>query len=337
MTKRILDLKGSRWMAVLALAICLVIQTAWAKNPKDVVYVIGDSLSDPGNLYALTGSFPPSPPYDYRFSNGPVWAEYFAEQLRVKLESLAYGGAFTGMIMLPHRGTAVETPFSNYDSYEYYLLLPPDLPGVKEEVEGLLASHPEGLNPNALYVVWAGANDFFAALENPLLFESIVTNAASNIASAICGLSAAGARHFAVGNLPDIGLTPLAEGNRESLTFLSVQFNQALAQALTALPLGCAETLVVLDAFQFIQSLVSQPTKYGLENVTTPCISLGPGADCSKYLFWDTAHPTTKGHALFAERFRAEFCGTGNQHPGLRGRPNGQPPPIWRGACYGSK
>ncbi len=165
MTKRIV--RGSSWMAVLALAICLVAQTAWARNPKNVVYVIGDSLSDPGNLYDLTGFFPPSPPYDKRFSNGPVWAEYFAEQLRVKLKNLAYGGAFTGVIVLPHKETGVETPFSNYDSYEYWQYLPPDLPGVKKEVEDLLARNPAGLNPNALYVVWAGSNDFFAALQNP--------------------------------------------------------------------------------------------------------------------------------------------------------------------------
>ena len=172
MKKRIFKL-GSL-LVVFALAVCLVTETAWAKNPKDVVYVIGDSLSDNGNLYALIG-YPTSPPYAYRFSNGPVWAEYFAEQLRVKLEDLAYGGAFTGQILLPQppppETTETEYLYSNYlsytSSYQYGL---PDLPGVKEEIEGLLAAHPNGLNPDALYVVWAGANDFFAALENlPLL------------------------------------------------------------------------------------------------------------------------------------------------------------------------
>ena len=212
------------------------------------------------------------------------------------------------------------------------------MPGVGEEVEDLLDSHPKGLNPNALYVVWAGANDFFAALENPVLFESIVINAASNIASAICDLSTAGAKYFAVGNLPDMGLTPSAEGNREWLTFLSAQFNQVLGQALNARP--CAKRLVIFDIFQFIQDMVSNPENYGLVNVTTPCIPppLGPGGtDCSTSLFWDTVHPTTYGHTLIAEYFRAEFCGTGNQHPGRHDRHHRQPPPIWRGVCYGSK
>jgi len=324
--------KPATLLALLTLAVCAVAETAWAKNPKDIVYVFGDSLSDPGNLYALTGElFPPANLYPkHTFSNGPVWAEYFTEQLEVGLEDLAYGGAFTGVIRLD------DTNYSNYDSYEYSDL-PADLPGVQDEVDDLLARHPKGLSPDALYVIWAGADDFFAATENPGLIDSIFAAAAKNVANTICRLSDAGARHFAVANLPDIGLTPLAlnEDLSDLLTSLSVEFNARLAQALASLPGECADTLVLLDAFQLLEDVVSDPEAYGLENVTTPC--MGAGADCSKYLFWDTVHPTTYGHKLFSERFRAAFCGTGSQHPGLRGRPNGQPPPIWRGACYGSK
>jgi outer membrane lipase/esterase len=334
-----------------------VTETAWAKNPKDVVYVIGDSLSDNGNLYALIG-YPTSPPYAYRFSNGPVWAEYFAEQLRVKLEDLAYGGAFTGQILLPVPPPTVSTPtakylYSNYLSYEYfygYVLLR-DLPGVKEEIEGLLAAHPNGLNPDALYVVWAGANDFFAALENPTQTTTILAAAVQNITSTdednlglICRLSQAGARHFAVANLPDIGLTPFGQSFGPAAAYdiseLAKQFNQALKGALAALPPECARTLVILDAFDALGEIYANPDAYGLGNVSEPCLNPMTFEVCTEpdtYLFWDLVHPTTYGHSLFAERFRAAFCGTGDQHPGLRGRPDGQPPPIWRGACYGSK
>jgi phospholipase/lecithinase/hemolysin len=41
-------------------------------------YVFGDSLVDNGNTPKLTGiDYPPPPYYENRFSNGPVWAEYF--------------------------------------------------------------------------------------------------------------------------------------------------------------------------------------------------------------------------------------------------------------------
>jgi phospholipase/lecithinase/hemolysin len=326
-------------LVVFALAVCAVGSTARA-NPRNEVYVIGDSLSDAGNLYRLTGFFPPSPPYAQRLSNGPVWAEYFADQLGVSLDDRAYGGALTGVIDLPVPG-GVTVPFSNYISYQYWGMLPPNLPGVKDEVDGLLFDHPEGLNPHALYVVWAGANDFFAALENPTLLDSILAAAVENVAATICRLSAAGATHFAVANIPDIGLTPfgksLGEAGAAMVSLLADQFNQALEGALAALPPDCAQTLVMLNAFQLLQEMISNPEAYGLVNVDTPCMLLGSGADCSQYLFFDTVHPTTYGHALFAERFRAAFCGTGDQHPGLRGRPDGQPPAIWRGVCYGSR
>src|SRR5439155_21476778 len=54
--------------------------------------VFGDSLSDTGNVYAVTaGAVPPSPPYYAgRFSNGPVWAEYLAAALALPAVNYAY-------------------------------------------------------------------------------------------------------------------------------------------------------------------------------------------------------------------------------------------------------
>jgi phospholipase/lecithinase/hemolysin len=46
------------------------------------LYIFGDSLSDPGNLFDFSGGiFPPPPYFEGRFSNGPVWSEYFADLL----------------------------------------------------------------------------------------------------------------------------------------------------------------------------------------------------------------------------------------------------------------
>ncbi len=58
-----------------------------------------------------------------------------------------------------------------------------------------------------------------------------------------------------------------------------------------------------------ILSVFHDPAAAGLVNVSSPCLFAGPDADCSQYLFWDTVHPTTAGHAIFAERFRETFCG----------------------------
>ncbi len=73
------------------------------------IVFFGDSLTDPGNIYDATSDlpeivkdqtdllpFPPSPPYDERFSDGPIYAEYLATSLGIPAESTAnyaYGGA----------------------------------------------------------------------------------------------------------------------------------------------------------------------------------------------------------------------------------------------------
>ena len=47
------------------------------------LFVFGDSLSDSGRLFALTGGAIPLSPSNFngRFSNGPVWVESFAPAL----------------------------------------------------------------------------------------------------------------------------------------------------------------------------------------------------------------------------------------------------------------
>jgi phospholipase/lecithinase/hemolysin len=331
---------GKLSMMVMAAGLMLIMAsgTGLAKNPKNVVFVIGDSLSDPGNLYEFTGFWPPSPPYAERNSNGPVWTEYFSADMGVPVDSRAFGGAFSGVL------TPYGFPVSNLNDLQYPGLfpLPPGLPGVSEEIDTLLDEFPEGLNPHALYVVWVGANDFFLGLSQPENLGTILETTAGNIAESVCRLGTAGARHFAIGNMPDIGVTPFArEQGPEAQALISqtiAQFNAALTQVLMNLPSACAETIEVLDSYQVLHDIIDDPTAYGLTDVTESCLT--PTTVCTNpndYLFWDSVHPTTVGQKIFAEKFRSAFCGTDELNPGLRGRPTGMPPAGWRGVCYGTK
>jgi len=325
-------------LAALVLALCALGNVAWA-NPRNEVYVFGDSLSDPHNLYDLTGFWPPSPPNSGNYSNGPVWTEYFSWDLDAPVDSRAVGGAFTGPIALPV-APGFTMAVSNLNSLQNPPFIP-NLPGLKEQVDAFLTEHPAGLNPDALYVVWAGANDFFLALSRPELGPQILTGAIQNLAATVCRLGTAGARHFAVGTLPDIGVTPFArsmgEAVSEAISAQIVRFNAGLVATLEGLPQGCAETLVVFDAYRYLNAIVAHPEAYGLQQVTEPCVFLGPAQDCSGFLFWDPVHPSTAGHAVLADLMREDFCGTADAGPGLRGRTGNQPPPLWRGACYGAR
>lgn len=54
------------------------------------IYVFGDSVSNIGNVFDSTGgAIPPNQFYfDGRFSNGPVWVDYLAQDLGLSLTPL---------------------------------------------------------------------------------------------------------------------------------------------------------------------------------------------------------------------------------------------------------
>jgi phospholipase/lecithinase/hemolysin len=248
--------------------------------------VFGDSLSDIGNLYAISGSsFPPDPPYwQGRVSNGPVWVEQLAERLNLEStteNNYAVAGAMTG------DGNFNERPYR----------LNTDLPGLADEITQFVGSLNGPVDPDALYVVWAGANNFFDPAN---LTPEQVQQAIMETIAAVSTLRYYGAEHILLGNLPDLGLTPDGRdsGMGGPLTYFSIQYNQALQAALTAYGLD----VIYFDSFTSFNAVVDNPSIYGLSNVTAACFD---GAQVcgnpDEYLFWDGVHPTTRGHQVLAE------------------------------------
>ena len=80
----------------------------------------------------------------------------------------------------------------------YEVITMPNLPGVSEEIDMLLDESQNQLDPKAIYVIWAGANDFFLGLEPAGDLKQILPQTITNIADSVCRLSAAGAQHFVV-------------------------------------------------------------------------------------------------------------------------------------------
>lgn len=279
---------------------CLLPLRAMAAS-FDGLYVFGDSLSDDGNLYKATGdSTPENPPYyQGRFSNGPVWVEYLATDLGLTFNpntDFAYGGAGSG-----YNSTSVN----------------PNIPGLLTQVDGftsyLQQTHQQA-DPNALYTVWAGSNDYvFGNVTDP-------SRPVDNILSAITSLAQAGAKNFLVPNLPDLGSVPLVNQNSQvsnELATLSSLHNSDLASGLDTLSEKLSPDSVnifQLDVNSLFNDALANPGKYGFTNVTDSCLSpLGapvmvPATPCAtdqqaqnKYLFWDGEHPTTAAQWLIAE------------------------------------
>lgn len=260
------------------------------------LYVFGDSLSDVGRTFALTGGQAPPAELGYfqgRFSNGPNWIDYLANKLGVPSTiqtNFAIAGATTG--------TQNSTN--------------PLLPGLQQEVAEFTLTNPQA-DPNALYAIFAGSNDYLDVIE-----QKDPTVPVANLAYAIDSLAKVGAKNILVANLGDIAKAPLVTGRgpiaSETVSGLVKEHNMLLEQTLAALgpqlaPQGI--TLIPLDIYSVFNNVFTNPGQYGLTNTTDACVfpsplffPVGPVSVCSnpnQYVFWDSLHPTTVTHQIVAE------------------------------------
>lgn len=261
--------------------------------------VFGDSLSDNGNLFALTeaitGTGQPGAPYvDGRFSNGPVAVETMAAKLSLNLTDYAYGGAQTGL--------------GNYGGAKL------NGTGVQGQV-GMFADTlgVASADANALYVVWAGPNDFFAGAN--MLSSSTSTTASTNLLNDISSLYQLGARQFFVPLMPNLGLTPASTaaeagtpGYKDAAALRTVEYNQLINAGLANLSGSLAGVQIQsfdTVAFMAAQAQIMQGQGF---NTTDACVNTTAHTVCANpdtYLFWDGVHPTAAAHALLGEAFAA--------------------------------
>ena len=259
-------------------------------------WVLGDSLSDSGNLFAATSAdpdadpTPTSPPYfEGRFSNGPVWAERVADAFAaqgVPGGNVAFGGA-----------EATPDTFGGSDDTDAIPDLAAQVGLVQQAVGG---GAPLGERP--LASVWFGANDIFGVFDGSDSGE-VVEDALGDIADGFDALAALGFDDLLVFNLPDLGQTPLLFDtiSQEPATALTMQFNQGLAQ----LASDAAQTVTLVDTAGLFDALIADPSAFGVSDVRTPCLIPGE-APCSpqeaaQRAFFDAVHPNATIHAVVAD------------------------------------
>jgi phospholipase/lecithinase/hemolysin len=287
--------------------------------------VLGDSLSDQGNMLAATaalgpglgGSTPQPDPaayYQGRFSNGPVYTDVLAKDLGVSLTpsldggtNFAFGGARTdyNTVEVPPYGTQI-FPREAY---------PWSLNGERQAFTAYAAAN--GANPNALYVVFSGSNDVFDIVARGMPVASTIANAVAGIINVVDAFKAAGAKTVLVPNLPDLGvvpkvtsLEPVDPGISAYVTLLTMEFNTALAAALDA---QTGVNIIQFDTFDLLKDVVADPTAYGFTNSTDACYSgfvlpdptATTCANSNQYVFWDNEHPTTAFATLLGNDFFA--------------------------------
>jgi phospholipase/lecithinase/hemolysin len=295
-------------VTLLSVVLPLKAKAASLDNRFTNLYVFGDSLSDTGNIFGATqGILPPFPYVDGRFSNGDNWIDYLATDLGLSsptpLVDLLAGTPPTNGVNFAFGGATTGLENTLNDGFL----------GVQEQI-GAFNSLP-AFDPDGLYIVWAGANDY---LPNQGTFTPYDTpqQTVTNLASSIAALAGLGAKNFLVPNLPDLGDTPRVLGTDPRFPFvpglspqlnaLTRSHNQQLSNSLNALrpTLNADVKLIEFDINSLFEDVTSNPSEYGFNNITDPCIFSGNCAFApdqqEEYFFWDDVHPTTRGHQIIA-------------------------------------
>jgi phospholipase/lecithinase/hemolysin len=299
-------------VSISLLITCLLVSAGvHADTDFDTLIVFGDSLSDPGNKFAVTG-LSNEPPYDlldvfvvpngpyarggHHHSNGATWVEQYArslglgDQVRPAYQSgsdatnYAYGGARARNVLLP------SDPVIQSNKH------------LPDQVSQFLADIGNEAPADALYVIFVGSNDIAPdavtalAGPDPGVSIQIIGAALTSVSDNIIALYLAGARHFLVLNAPDLGLTPAVQildqqfpGAKDAASCLSFLYNfgtpvpcvptgidipglAGVLDQLEANPFLDGITFTRIDIFTQMHALVEFPDPFGLTNVTSHCV-----------------------------------------------------------------
>ncbi|KAL3634338.1 hypothetical protein CASFOL_021392 [Castilleja foliolosa] len=188
---------------------------------------------------------------------------------------------------------------------------------------------------NSLYLVVAGtddiANNYFAIGTRRVQYDisSYADLLVSLATSFIQELYQLGARRIAVFGIPSIGCLPsqrtlaggpiryCAEEHNQAAQMVNSKLSPALDSLAQSLP---RSRVVYIDIYDPLLDLIKHPKKYGFEVNDRGCCGSGnievtilcnrysrTCSDASKYIFWDSYHPTEKAYKILVDRILQKY------------------------------
>jgi len=304
-------------MSIGLLACALGAAAASAQPPAPGLVVFGDSLSDPGNAFALAGGTNTPPDYSqdpflvpdqpyarggHHFTNGPTWIELLARSRGLNANAQpAFRGASAGAANYAIGGARARDDGSPIN--------------LSRQVDRFLQDVAGAGPSSALYVVEIGGNDIRdVAVTGDLSIVFGPFGALAATQANIVRLYGAGARNFLVWNEPRLAITPairmadaLFPGTAAGVDFITLQYNGVLTQVLDGLELGLPGShFVRYDLYGAVAAIYANGAAFGLTNVTDPCIAPNVAPYFCQapddYMFWDGIHPTEAVHSIIAHQ-----------------------------------
>jgi len=304
--------KKCLFIGLLGCALCAPV-FALAQGPTIGIVVFGDSLSDPGNAFALVGGTNTPPDYSvdfflvpdqpyarggHHFTNGATWIEQLAQSEGLAANAKpAFRGSSAGATNYAIGGARARDDGSQIN--------------LTHQVDRFLQDFGGAAPAGALYVIEIVGNDIrdVAATQNP----SIIASALGAIQTNIIKLYTAGARKFLVWNAPKVAVTPairmadaLFPGTAAAVDFVTATlYNPNLEALLNGLEAALNGIQIKrFNAYDKVAAIYANGAAFGLSEVNAPCITPNVAPFFCQtpddYLFWDGIHPTKAVHAIIA-------------------------------------
>ncbi|GLT43570.1 hypothetical protein SLA2020_175090 [Shorea laevis] len=320
---------------------------------KVVQFIFGDSLSDVGNNRYLSRSLAQANlPYygiDFgnglpngRFTNGRTVADIIGDHAGLPRPPAFLDPSLTADIILENgvnyasggggilneTGSLFIQRLSLYKQIELFQ-------GTRELIKNQIgAEEAAKFFQGAKYVVALGSNDFINNYLMPVYSDSWKYNDETYIdymmetlGDQLKILHGLGARELIVFGLGPMGCIPLQRvlstsgACQERANTLALSFNKAGSQLIEQLSSKLPNASIQFgDAYNVVNDVITNPSKYGFTNSDSPCCSLGrirPALTClpastlckdrSKYVFWDEYHPSDSANQLIANELIKKF------------------------------
>lgn len=325
---------------------CSLACTAQALSFSQIsqVYFFGDSLTDSGfnNLWDLSplGPLPTGKAPTFTTFGGFTWAQYIAHDIKgftlpqypadtypfpdpsdtITNNTTPLNGI--GPVSATLRGVDFAAAGSTTNSTGVSATWAPSL---HAQIQNFLSTAGSSLDPNAVFFIWSGANDFLALLAGPMPTEfqllTTANNAAKNVANEVARLSQRGAKRIVVLSLPNIAITPLitSTGNYSlsvAMKTATFTFNSLLNQQLGKVISKYNVKILYADIYKFLDDVVLaiqegkaiqiKGQTFLFTNYTQPACGNVPSAIyCQNgtpvdFVFADTVHPTDMAHRLLS-------------------------------------
>ncbi|XP_061365125.1 GDSL esterase/lipase At2g30310-like [Gastrolobium bilobum] len=276
-----------------------------------------------------------------RFSNGKLVPDLLASVLKLKdtvppfldpnlskedlLTGVNFASAASGFDDLT---TVLSGAISVSKQIEYFKVYVAKLKSIARENEA------KRILRDALVIISAGTNDFIfnfydiptRKLEfNISKYQDYLQNRLQNFLKELYDL---GCRKFAVTGLPPIGCIPIqitanfvmdrkcVEDENSDSELYNRKLEKRLLQIQAMLP---GSRVVYTDVYDPLMNLINQPEKYGFKETNRGCCgtdlfelvplcnAITPTCDdASKFVFWDSVHPTEAAYQYFTKHIEVE-------------------------------